>query len=90
MFRRPRCLVNSVTPTSNGVDITFNRAIDATKLNLYDGAGGGFRSGGSDARGSEYRSVAWLARLGFDDEHRSLRQVEHSGQWKLAACQRVH
>jgi len=30
-----------VTPTSNGVDITFNRAIDATKLNLYDGAGGG-------------------------------------------------
>ncbi|MEQ8494665.1 MAG: right-handed parallel beta-helix repeat-containing protein, partial [Gammaproteobacteria bacterium] len=34
--------VVSVTPNASGFDLRFNRAIDASVLNLYDGAGGTF------------------------------------------------
>src|SRR5207244_13200497 len=33
----PRFQVTSFTPTVSGFDVRFNRALDATKLNLFDG-----------------------------------------------------
>ena len=33
----PPLVVTSVTPSANGFDITFNQAVDPTKVHLYDG-----------------------------------------------------